>query len=117
MDHHYIEGIDYFGTHQQQQHFRAVSSYLCLTSQLDRLISGISKNAVFFQDIPRCLDHVQIDISALGDVLDTQKALLHHRHLTIDLGTLADAVRMSRITHLELIECLEFSRLDLDAIG
>lgn len=115
MDHDAVEGLECFKTPRERGHFTALSSFLSLNALANDLLSSLASGRISLSGAPRYLDQAQCDLSSLGESLSGQKVLLHHRHLMLDFATLADAVRMKRIGVKELVDCLKFSLLDVEA--
>jgi hypothetical protein len=63
------------------------------------------------------LETTQKDVQGVGHHFQSYKALIHHRHLTLDLTSHVDGVRMRTINTDELVRCLELCDHDVDGLG
>ena len=60
------------------------------------------------------LEQMQKNVQGTGNYFQSHRALMHHRHLILDLASLTDGVRMRTINRGELLNCLELCDRDVD---
>ena len=102
-------------THIEERRYHALTHQLSLKSKLARLTSALRMGYAPDEQLLESLDDIQKDVQGIGYYFDSHKALLQHRHLTLDLASLAAAVRMRNISIPELERCLKLS--EADALG
>jgi hypothetical protein len=96
--------------------YNALTNYLHLESSIMSLISDLREKHMSEERLLQRLETMQKDVQGVGHYFQSYKALIHHRHLTLDLTSHVDGVRMRTINTDELVRCLELCDRDVDGL-